>query len=551
MGAATKESRYHHIIGGRRRSAAVVDFNNKPNQRRHHVTDTIATAPNPYLPSTTTEPRFPKTSTELEECMKPLSNLWGMHNKELSDMLLFQQQQQQHQQQDRQTTDHNNSRNDVVGIPSLTKEQLLQVLSLPLVPGDDVEIQQIVRSLYTGANFMTNIYHGNKVHYRGLLEFSNICRSDCYYCGIRKSMNKPQQQHISCIEDGEGDGEKVTTASKLQRYLLDYDTIMDTVRWCAKRGYGSIMLQSGEVVSSKRINYLTKIINDIKQVVAPEMGISLSVGELSHDQYQTLYDAGATRYLLRIETTNPELFAKLHPQPQQTFHQRLQCLRTLNNVGYMVGTGVMIGLPTQTIEDLVNDILFFRDESYIDMIGMGPYILQRNTPTGTWWCHEHPDVFEAIQDKEIGIASSTQIDRIHQYDASLYEITTRMIALTRLLLGDVNIAATTALQTIHPMCGREVALMRGANILMPILTPKLQRSNYQLYEGKVCIDETKSQCKSCLELRVMAAGKSIAYNERGDPPHYTRRKTKTKTRCDGRQNNNKGEIQTKFKATMA
>ena len=497
-------------------------------KRRHHVTTTNVVSTNPYLPSTTTEPRFPKTSTDLEECLKPLSDLWGMHNNELAGMLVSQQ---HHQQQQRQTEESD----VVVGIPSLSKEQLLQVLSLPLVPGDDdgnnnaAEIQQILKSLYTGANYMTNIYHGDMVHYRGLLEFSNICRCDCYYCGIRKSMNKSQQQqpqqHSSSTVDGNNEGEDDDGSHSnklLQRYLLDYDTIMDTVRWCSNRGYGSIMLQSGEVVSSKRIKYLTKIIQSIKEGT-PEMGISLSVGELSKDQYQTLYDAGATRYLLRIETTNQKLFEKLHPQPQQTYQQRINCLRTLNDVGYMVGTGVMIGLPTQTIEDLVNDILFFQNESYIDMIGMGPYILQRNTPTGTWWCNEHPEIFDAILAKEQGIATKEQIDMIYRYEASMYELTTRMIAITRLLLGDVNIAATTALQTIHPV-GREVAIMRGANILMPILTPKTQRTNYQLYEGKVCVDESKSQCKSCLELRVMAAGKTIAYNDRGDPPHYTRRR---------------------------
>jgi hypothetical protein len=153
---------------------------------------------------------------------------------------------------------------------------------------------------------------------------------------------------------------------------------------------------------------------------------------------------------------------------------------------------------------------------------MGPYILQRGTPTGDWWIQEHPQHIAALQAKEAGTANGDELHLLEVYNAELFELTTRMTALARLLLGDVNIAATTALQTIHPT-GREVALMRGANILMPILTPTQQRVNYQLYEGKVCIDESASQCRSCLELRVAAAGKRIAYGEHGDPPHFRQR----------------------------
>jgi len=184
----------------------------------------------------------------------------------------------------------------------------------------------------------------------------------------------------------------------------------------------------------------------------------------------------------------------------------------------------MIGVPGQNTGHLADDLLFFQKES-VDMIGMGPYILQRGTPTADAWIQEHPELYEAVEAKDKGEATQGQLELLDIHAARMFELTTRMVALSRLLLGDVNIAATTALQTIHPT-GREVCLMRGANILMPILTPTNQRANYQLYEGKVCVEESAKQCRSCLELRVGAAGKRIAYTEHGDPPHYLKRMQK-------------------------
>ena len=310
-----------------------------------------------------------------------------------------------------------------------------------------------------------------------------------------------------------------TTNHKLKRYTLDEETIMDVARWSASRQYGSIMLQSGEVQTPQRLKLLTQVIERI--VTETGMGVSLSVGELPDEYYQALFDAGAKRYLLRIETSNPELFNKLHPQPQQSFEQRLDRLRALRKIGYMVGTGVMIGLPTQTFEDLANDLLFFQRED-VDMVGMGPYLLQRGTPTGDWWEQEHPDLAQANTAKECKTATAEQLRLLDIHAAAMFDLSTRMIALARILLQDVNLAATTALQTIHPT-GREVALMRGANIMMPILTPKSQREHYQLYEGKVCVDESAKQCRACLASRVDSAGKRIALGEHGDPPHYKRR----------------------------
>ncbi|CAB9524588.1 [FeFe] hydrogenase maturase subunit HydE [Seminavis robusta] len=391
--------------------------------------------PSPLLPSTKDEARIPRRNEELCERLSPLADLWGLPNHLMS------------LQNDDPEYHH--------GLSFLSKDQLASVLSLPF-PDDKTgweETASIRNGLYTAANLLTTQQFGDKVHYRGLLEFSNICRNDCNYCGIRKSFKVPN------------------------RYKLDEATILQVAHWSAGRQYGSIMLQSGEVVTPQRLRFLCKVIRRI--VKETGLGVSLSVGELPDDYYEKLRQAGAKRYLLRIETSNPTLFAQLHP-PEQTFEARLDRLRALERADFMVGTGIMIGLPGQTTLDLADDLLFFQRES-VDMIGMGPYILQRGTPTADDWIKEHPDLSRALVAKEMGEASPGQIELLDVQAARMFELTTRMVALSRLLLGDVNIAATTALQTIHPT-GREVALMRGANILMPILTPTDHRAHYQLYE---------------------------------------------------------------------
>lgn len=426
--------------------------------------------PSPWLPETKDEPPIPRSDKERHEQLQPLAEFWNTG----VDTIL---------------------QPPISHAPWLSHEQLVSILDLPL-PGDapfDTNAQPILQALYTAANLTTEKYHGDKVHYRGLLEFSNICRCDCHYCGIRKSRHQP-------------------------RFTLSDESIMEAARWSAQKGYGSMMLQSGEVGTPQRLERLCRIIRQI--VDETGMGISLSVGELPDEYYKKLREAGAKRYLLRIETSNPTLFASLHP-PTQTFARRLDRLRALRRAGFMVGTGVMINLPGQTTTDLANDLLFFKQED-VDMIGMGPYIWQRETPTGDLWESMYPELVHAYKRRDDQAATEDELLLLDRCGAKQFEMTTRMVALARLLLQDVNLAATTALQTVHPT-GREVALMRGANILMPILTPKEHRAHYQLYEGKVCVDESAKQCRSCLELRVAAAGKRIAYNDHGDPPHYAHR----------------------------
>lgn len=319
---------------------------------------------------------------------------------------------------------------------------------------------------------------GEHVHYRGLIEFSNICHLDCYYCGIRKSN------------------------SGVERFLLKEQEVVDLALWCADNGYGSIVLQSGERKDRKFVDSVIRMVKAIKKQSISEalpegLGITLCVGEHPKDVYQEMYDAGAHRYLLRIESTNTEIFNTMHPDNQK-LSERMECLTWLREIGFQVGTGVMFGIPGQTYDMLADDILFFKKRD-IDMIGMGPYIVHKATPL--------PNDGNQFQVK----------------GDDLVRLSLLMIAITRLVLKDVNIAATTALQTVDPQ-GREKGLMHGANIIMPQLTPTEQRAKYLLYEDKPCQDDTMEECKSCLGGRIRSVERIVAQNSWGDSKHALKRK---------------------------
>jgi biotin synthase len=221
------------------------------------------------------------------------------------------------------------------------------------------------------------------------------------------------------------------------------------------------------------------------------------LGEQTEETYRRWREAGAHRYLLRIETTNPELYAKIHPA-DHSLAERKECLARLRRTGYQVGTGVMMGLPGQTMEDLANDILFLK-EIDIDMVGMGPYIPHSDTPMG----------------KEVPPYTD------EQKKASL-ELGLRMIAVTRIMLRDVNIAAATALQALE-YTGREQGLRCGANVIMPNVTETDYRPKYQLYDNKPCTDENSSMCRGCLDGRIKGIGETVGFGEWGDSPHYHKR----------------------------
>jgi len=311
---------------------------------------------------------------------------------------------------------------------------------------------------------------GNKVYFRGLVEFSNICAKDCLYCGIRKS------------------NEKVI------RYEATDDEILEACRFAWVNRFGSVVLQSGELSSPAFVKRVDLLLRKIKERSNRELGITLSCGEQTIETYRQWRKSGAHRYLLRIESSNPELYRKIHPENDfHRFDRRLQALKDLKTTGYQVGTGVMIGFPFQTIEDLADDLLFLKQID-VDMVGMGPYIEHEDTPL-----YEFRNLIKTKQER--------------------FDLALKMVATLRLLMPDINIAAATALQAIDPS-GREKALTIGANILMPNLTPCDYRKEYQLYEDKPCLDEDAELCRNCLEARIELAGCEIGYGEWGDSKHY-------------------------------
>ena len=296
---------------------------------------------------------------------------------------------------------------------------------------------------------------GPAVYVRGLIEVSNRCRKNCSYCGIRSGNHA------------------------IRRYTLEPEEIVAAAELAERQRFGSIVLQSGERKDERFVSFIETVIHRIRERTS--LGITLSMGEQSVSTYRRWFAAGAHRYLLRIETSNRELYARLHP-PTHRFDARLQCLHDLRDIGYIVGTGVLIGVPGQTDEDLARDLILMRDLD-VDMIGMGPWVPHSQTP----------------------LANAPALPSTRRLQLSL-----RMISLARLLLRDVNIASTTALETIHPK-GRELGLAAGANVVMPNITPEDVRGHYALYDGK---PQTGGLALDTLP---------IAWGQRGDPVHVRRR----------------------------
>jgi biotin synthase len=268
-------------------------------------------------------------------------------------------------------------------------------------------------------------------------------------------------------------------------------------RFAYDNRYGSIALQSGELESAFVTDRIENLLHKIKDLSHGELGVTLSVGEQEPEVYKRWYDAGAHRYLLRVEATNRSLYNKIHPNDSKhDFRHRLDCLKSLQDIGYQTGTGVMIGLPFQTIDDLAGDLLFMKDFN-IDMCGMGPYIEHADTPL-----IKHSEELMPLKDR--------------------FDLTLKMIAIIRIMMRDINIVAATALQAIDAI-GREKAVKIGANILMPNITPGKYRDSYKLYDNKPCTDDSAEDCQSCLEARVSLADAEVIYGEWGDSKHYGER----------------------------
>lgn len=359
---------------------------------------------------------------------------------------------------------------DIVQTNYFSKEEIIYLLQ---TQGDEQN------ELFQLASETKQAHVGNKVYLRGLIELSNVCAKNCLYCGIRKDN------------------------TNLERYLLTSAEVVEAAKFAHDNNYGSVVLQSGELYSEKFIAYVESLVQEIKKVSDGKLGITLSCGEQTEETYQRWFDAGAHRYLLRIESSNKALYEKIHPVDSlHSYETRINCLKTLQKIGYQVGTGVMIGLPFQTLENLADDLLFLQKID-IDMCGMGPYLEHNDTPLFVY-----ADELLPLKER--------------------FYLSLKMVAILRLMMKDINIAATTALQTIDAM-GREKALKIAANIFMPNITPKKYRESYKLYENKPCTDENPEDCANCIEARICLAGCEIAKDEWGDSKHFTKRKSlKTK-----------------------
>ena len=288
---------------------------------------------------------------------------------------------------------------------------------------------------------------GDEVHLRGLIEFSNICKCQCKYCGLR-APNK-----------------------KVERYRLTKDEILFCAQNALDLGYKTIVLQSGED-DYFDTDKMCEIIREIKKL---DVALTLSIGEKTYDEYKAYKKAGADRYLLRIETTNKNLYKELHPGVN--IENRFECLYNLKKLGYETGTGCLVGLPNQTIESLADDILFFK-ELDADMVGIGPFIPHEETP------------LKDVQQGDFWLAL-------------------KVMALTRINLPNINIPATTAMETINPN-GRVIALKSGANVVMPNVTSLEYRAKYEIYPGKICVNEKPEQCRNCIEAKIKSIGRTIS-----------------------------------------
>lgn len=304
--------------------------------------------------------------------------------------------------------------------------------------------------LFSLADKTRKEYVGDEVHLRGLIEFSNICKRQCKYCGLRS-------------ED-----------KYIDRYRISKDDIISYAEHAANMGYKTIVLQSGED-EYYNTDLMCEIIEGIKKL---GVALTLSIGEKTYEEYKAFKDAGADRYLIRIETTDRNLYKQMHPN--MDFDNRVRCLKDLGRLGYEVGTGCLVGLPGQTIESLAEDILFFK-EINADMVGIGPFIPHPHTP---------------LKDEQTGS----------------FTLALKVMALTRILLKDINIPATTAMETLNPN-GRIIALQSGANVVMPNVTTTEYRAKYEIYPNKICINENPDKCRGCISAKIQSIGRTISTSQ--------------------------------------
>ncbi|MBD5403259.1 [FeFe] hydrogenase H-cluster radical SAM maturase HydE [bacterium] len=301
--------------------------------------------------------------------------------------------------------------------------------------------------LFSLADTVRKEHVGDEVHLRGLIEFSNICKCQCKYCGLR-SENR-----------------------EIERYRISEDNIVSYAKHASEMGYRTVVLQSGEDKFFDA-DVMCRIISRIKDL---DVALTLSIGERSFDEYKAFKASGADRYLIRIETTDKNLYEKMHPN--MDFNNRIRCLEDLKTLGFEVGTGCLVGLPEQTVESLAEDILFFK-EIDADMVGIGPFIPHPQTP-------------------------------LNSCEHGSFTLALKVMALTRILLKNINIPATTAMETLNPN-GRIIALQSGANVVMPNVTTSEYREKYEIYPNKICIHEEPDKCRNCIEAKIHSIGRTIS-----------------------------------------
>ena len=335
----------------------------------------------------------------------------------------------------------------------MTKEEIIHWLK----ENDERKLQE----LWARADRLRQASVGDEVHLRGLVEFSNYCVRHCGYCGLTA-----ENRNIS-------------------RYRMSADEILACAHEAVSYGYGTVVLQSGEDYGIKT-EWMAEVVRRIKHETP--LAVTLSLGERSERDLKAWREAGADRYLLRFETSDPKLYQFIHPSLPGKPSNRFQILRHLRRLGYEVGSGVMIGIPGQTYASLARDILLFREYD-LDMIGVGPFIPHPETKLGRDGIPWTIPAAEQVPNTEL--------------------MTYKVVALTRILCPEANIPSTTALATLNTAQGRELGLSRGANVVMPNLTPPKYRVQYEIYPAKACIDETARQCHLCMKGRIYALGREV------------------------------------------
>ncbi|MDR0617941.1 MAG: [FeFe] hydrogenase H-cluster radical SAM maturase HydE [Endomicrobium sp.] len=306
------------------------------------------------------------------------------------------------------------------------------------------------KKLTSFADMVRKKYVGNEVHLRALIEFSNYCKQNCLYCGLQR------------------------TNLKLERYRIKEQEIVSLAKQAKDFGYKTVVLQSGED-EYYNVNKMTYIISEIKKL---DIAITLSVGEKTFNEYKAYKEAGADRYLLRIETTDEVLYNKL--DPDMSLKNRMICLENIKKLGFEVGSGIMVGLPGQTLESIAKDIVYLKSIP-VDMAGIGPFIYNPDT--------------------------SLQFKSINQYDN--FDLSLKVMAILRLIMPDINIPATTAMETLNPN-GRLIALQSGANVVMPNATETIYRKKYGIYPGKICLNDSPGHCRACIENKIKSIGRFVS-----------------------------------------